>query len=149
MTPQVRLDGRSLSQLTDVSHLDSATGGEATVTLNELPSDSYAFRIVDNDTEEYNFSPNFDFEGTGEAPSTTTSEEETSTTETESSTTEETTTTTEEETTTTTEETSTTTDEETTTTPESTSFTTTSDAETTTPVSSTTTEGKLEPWIVA
>jgi hypothetical protein len=122
-----------------------ATGGEVTLTVSDVPSGSYAFRITDNETDEYNFGGTFEYEGTGEAPTTVTTADVTSTTEEpeETSTTEaEETTTTEEETSTTTEEeTSTTTEEETTSTPETTSFTTTtSDAESTTTEASTTTE---------
>lgn len=116
----------------------SATGGEFTFTLEDtLPTTNYAFRIVNNESGEYNFSEMFEFEGSDEAVTTTevtTTTEATSTVES----TETTTTSEVESTTTTTEEESTTT----TSTEESTTTTTTSTSVSTTPTpeSTTTTE---------
>ncbi|KAI9904831.1 hypothetical protein N3K66_001360 [Trichothecium roseum] len=82
----------------------SATGGSTTVNINEVPTDSYAFRIVNNESGEFNFSPQFKLDGS--APPDTTTEVVTTTTEVpETTTTEETTTA--EETTTSAEETTT------------------------------------------
>lgn len=69
----------------------SATGGSTTVNINEVPTDSYAFRIVNNESGEFNFSPQFKLDGS--APPDTTTEVVTTTTEVpETTTTEETTT---------------------------------------------------------
>lgn len=122
-------------QLTDLPSA-SATGGEFTFTLDSvLPTDSYAFRIVNNDSGEFNFSEMFDYEGSDEVVTTTeaTTTEMTSTTETA-----ETTSTSEAESTTTTEEETTTT----TSSEESTTTTSTSISTTPSPESTTTTEGK-------
>jgi hypothetical protein len=46
-----------------------ASGASFTFTPSGLPTDTYAFKITDNETGEYNYSGQFEYEGTG-APTT-------------------------------------------------------------------------------
>lgn len=46
-----------------------ATGASFTFTPSGLPTDTYAFKITDNESGEYNYSGQFEYEGTG-APTT-------------------------------------------------------------------------------
>lgn len=54
-----------------ISSLGSATGGSFAVTLDNIPSDTYAFKITDS-VGDFNYSDSFYVEGTGvEEPTTT------------------------------------------------------------------------------
>ncbi|KAI6783800.1 uncharacterized protein J7T54_001676 [Emericellopsis cladophorae] len=58
-------DLETVEQLTD-----SATGGSFTFTLEDLPTGTYAFEIIDAEGEE-NYSAQFEYEGVAVAPSST------------------------------------------------------------------------------
>lgn len=63
--------------LQDVRQLtSSASGGSFTVNLSNLPTDSYAFKIVNNASGEENYSAQFSYAGTGEPDEETTSSAE-------------------------------------------------------------------------
>jgi hypothetical protein len=49
----------------------SASGDSFTITLSDLPSGDYYFRIINNESNEDNYSDTFPYQGTGEASSTT------------------------------------------------------------------------------
>lgn len=49
-----------------------ATGDSFTFTLSGIPSDTYAFKITDNKTGEYNYSVQFTYQGTGVATTAST-----------------------------------------------------------------------------
>ncbi len=53
-------------------HTGGQTGTEYTFTLNDLPSGKYAIRITDSSSEP-NYSPQFNYVGTGVLPSSSTS----------------------------------------------------------------------------
>jgi hypothetical protein len=95
-----------------------ATGGSFTFTLDNIPSDTYAFKIENNETGEDNWSRQFEYEGEGEPIPTVTV---TMTTEPESTTSTTSTTTSSAPTTTTAEETTTEEETSTVTTPSSSS----------------------------
>ncbi|KAL6867791.1 hypothetical protein J3F83DRAFT_738038 [Trichoderma novae-zelandiae] len=91
----ITLQTGASSNLKDVKVLaTSATGSSTTVTLEDLPSGTYNFKITDKSGES-NFSSQFPFQGTGVASSSATSATGTKETETASSTTEAATSTTE------------------------------------------------------
>lgn len=55
-----------------------ATGSSTTVTLSNVPSGQYAFKIIDNSDQSYNYSPQFTYQGTGTATASASSASTTS-----------------------------------------------------------------------
>lgn len=72
----INLKNGERGDLQDVQQLSAAAeGGSFTFTLDSVPSDTYTFEIVNNETGEDNYSQQFQYEGEAAAP--TTSAEET------------------------------------------------------------------------
>lgn len=68
----ITLQNGESTNLKDVEVLtSSAEGSEFTFTPSNLPSDTYNFKIVNNDSGEENYSAQFEYTGTGTLPTNT------------------------------------------------------------------------------
>lgn len=77
----ISLKNGERGDLKDVQQLTGAAeGGSFTFTLDSVPSDTYTFEIVNNETGEDNYSQQFQYEGEAAAPTTSAAEETTVTT---------------------------------------------------------------------